>query len=54
VAVTIEVCHQDEQWHVRRQGERESLSSHGRKDNAASADRVAAERESGRARDQEP
>lgn len=54
----IEVYHQDEQWHVRRQGERDSLSSHARKDDAVAgrvaAERVAAERESGRACDQEP
>jgi len=34
VAVTIEVYHQDEQWHVRRQGEREPLSNHATKDDA--------------------
>ena len=46
MAVTIEVYHQDEQWHVRRQGEREPLSNHTKKDDAVDAGRAAAERES--------
>ncbi|WP_340696895.1 DUF2188 domain-containing protein [Cellulosimicrobium funkei] len=46
MAVTIEVYHQDEQWHVRRQGERAPLSNHATKDDAVAAGRAAAERES--------
>ncbi len=46
MAVTIEVYHQDEQWHVRRQDERGPLSNHTKKDGAVDAGRAAAERES--------
>ena len=46
MAVTIEVYHQDEQWHVRRPGEREPLSNHAKKDDAVAAGRAAADRES--------
>ena len=45
VAVTIEVYHQDDQWHVRRQGESEPLSNHATKDAATVAGREAARRE---------
>lgn len=42
----IEIYHQDDQWHVRRQGESSPLSDHDTKVDAVSAGRQAAERES--------
>lgn len=45
VAVTIETYHQDDQWHVRREGERTALSSHATKDEAIAAGRTVAQRE---------
>lgn len=43
--VTIETYHQDEQWHVRRQGESRRVSSHRTKDDAITAGRELAIRE---------
>ena len=45
MAVTIEVYHQDDQWHVRREGEREPLSNHSTKDAATDEGREVARRE---------
>lgn len=41
----IEVYHQDDAWHVRRQGAAEALSDHPTKEAAVSAGRAAAEHE---------
>ncbi|WP_164984125.1 DUF2188 domain-containing protein [Oerskovia turbata] len=41
----IEVYHQDDEWHVRRQGTAEVLSNHPTKEAAVSAGRAAAEHE---------
>jgi hypothetical protein len=39
----IEVYHQDDQWHVRRQGQTQTLSDHDTKDEAVAAGREVAE-----------
>lgn len=45
MAVTIETYHQDDRWHVRREGERTALSSHATKDEAIAEGRTVAQRE---------
>lgn len=45
MAKAIEVYHQNWKWHVRRQGEASTLSSHEKKEAAVSAGRAVAKRE---------